>query len=139
MIGGVIDGADPDMTPGRRAMSAGSASLSCLLPYSLDEVVQEDRGSPYGPVEARFLDQFYDGVRCSSVAGHPFPTTDLSASSSSEMISMCGSPVKTGFGVLLGWVCLFPYRYSFPFRGGVPSVGLLVVSDYVPWLPLCRL
>ena len=59
MISDVFDGADPDVTQGRREMSTGKAVISCVCPYSLDELVQENHGSPTGPVGDRFLGHRY--------------------------------------------------------------------------------
>ena len=122
VIRDVLDGAGPEVTPGRRGMGAGSASISCVCPYSLVEVVLENRGSPTGPVAALFLDHRYAGVSSSSVLDllSPLRTSPLHRLLWSLPV---GSPVTTGFGVFSGWVYLYPCRYRFPFRGGVPSGG----------------
>ena len=128
-----------------------SASPACLQP-----VVQWVRGRLSSLSQSILLAQWFKrtmghhsgrsshvfgpsllGMRCSYVL-EPESTTVFSAS-----WSACGIPgvdlrCRRDYGPsTVG--CSVPYRFSFPFRCGVTSLGLLEVSVFVSWIPLRRL
>ena len=79
----VIKEADPGSAPRGHDVRAMSAPLAFLRLFSIDRVVQEGQWSSDRSFVDHYLDHAGGGIRCSSMAGPPSPTSAAGPSSSS--------------------------------------------------------